>query len=77
MDYQNDLYPKSKLLYGFQTIYQNVMNFGGNENPVKTYFEKNGNSQTFGGRLGWQNKKIEITLNYNRITAKERYLMPQ
>lgn len=77
MDYKYDLNSNSKLLFGFQTIYQNALNFGGNEDPSKTYFEKNGNSQTFGGRLGWQNKKIEITLNYNRITAKGRYLMPR
>lgn len=77
MDYKYDVNSNSKLLFGFQTIYQNALNFGGNEDPSKTYFEKNSNSQTFGGRLGWQNKKIEITLNYNRITAKGRYLMPR
>ncbi len=77
MDYKYDLNPNSKLLFGFQSIYQNALNFGGNEDQSKTYFEKNGTSQTFGGRLGWQNKKIEFTLNYNRITAKGRYLMPR
>lgn len=77
MDYKYDLNPNSKLLFGFQTIYQNALNSGGNEDPSKTYFEKNGSSQTFGGRLGWQNKKIEVTLNYNRITANGRYLMPR
>jgi hypothetical protein len=77
MDYKYDLNTNSKMLFGFQTIYQSAVNFGGNEDPTKTYFEKNGNSQTFGGRVGWQNKKIEITLNYNRITAKGRYLMPR
>lgn len=77
MDYKYDLNPNSKLLFGFQTIYQSALNIGRNEDPSKTYFEKNGNSQTFGTRLGWQNKKIEITLNYNRITAKGRYLMPR
>ena len=77
LDYNYPLNSKSKLLFGFQTIYQNAINSGGNENPSKTYFEKKGNSQTFGGRLGWQNKKIEITLNYNRITTKGRYLMPR
>lgn len=77
MDYKYDLNPNSKLLFGFQSIYQNALNFGGNEDQSKTYFKKNGTSQTFGGRLGWQNKKIEFTLNYNRITPKGRYLMPR
>jgi hypothetical protein len=77
MDYKYDLNATSKLLFGFQTIYQNALNFGGNEDPSKTYYKKNGNSQTFGGRLGWKNKTLEFTLNYNRITAKGRYLMPR
>jgi hypothetical protein len=55
---------------GFQTIYQSALNFGGNEDPSKTYFEKNG-KPNFGGSLGWQNKEVEVTLNYNRITIKE------
>lgn len=76
-DYKYDLNTSSQLLFGFQTVYQNALNFGGNEDPSKTYFEKKGYSKTFGGRLGWQNKKIEITLNYNRITSKGRYLMPR
>jgi hypothetical protein len=77
MDYKYDLSANSKMLFGFQTIYQSAINFGGNEDPSKTYFQKNGNSQTFGGRIAWQNKEVEITLNYNRITAKGRYLMPR
>jgi hypothetical protein len=77
MDYKYDLDANSKLLFGFQTIYQNALNFGGNEDASKTYFQKNGKSQTFGGRFGWKNKMLELTLNYNRITAKGRYLMPR
>ena len=57
MEYKYDLNPNSKLLFGFQTIYQNALNFDGNENPLKTYFEKNGNSQTFGGRFAGRIKK--------------------
>jgi hypothetical protein len=71
MDYKFELNAKSKILLGFQTIYQSALNFGGNEDPSKTYFEKNGNSQTFGGRLGWQNKEVEVTLNYNNSNHKE------
>jgi hypothetical protein len=77
MDYKYELNANSKLLFGFQTIYQNALNSGGNEDPSKTYFEKNGKSQTFGGRFGWKKNTLELTLNYNRITAKGRYLMPR
>jgi hypothetical protein len=54
---------------GFQTIYQSALNFGGNEDQAKPILKKM--FQTFGGRLGWQNKEVEVTLNYNRITIKE------
>jgi hypothetical protein len=77
MDYTYPLNSNSKLLFGFQTIYQTALNSGGNEDQSKTYFQKNGNSQTFGGRFGWKNKTLELTFNYNRITAKGRYLMPR
>ena len=77
MDYTYPINSNSKLIFGFQTIYQSALNFGGNEDPSKTYFQKNGNSQTFGGRFGWKNNTLELTLNYNRITAKGRYLMPR
>lgn len=76
-DYKYDLNANTKLLVGFQTVSQNALNFGGNEDPGKTYFEKKGYSQTFGGKLGWQKRTIDITLNYNRITTKGRYLMPR
>ena len=77
MDYKYELNLSSKLLFGFQAIHQNALNSGGNEDRSKRYFQKNGNSQTFGGRLGWHNKKLEITLNYTRILTTGRYLMPR
>jgi hypothetical protein len=33
MDYKFELNAKSKILLGFQTIYQSALNFGGNEDP--------------------------------------------
>lgn len=76
-DYKYDLNTNSKLLFGFQTIYQTALNNGGNSDQSKSYFDKNANSQTFGGKLGWKNKTFEVTVNYNRITDKGRYLMPR
>jgi hypothetical protein len=63
MDYKFELNAKSKILL-LQTIYQSALNFGGWRSS-KTYFEKNGNSQTFGGRLGWQNKEVVTKYNQN------------
>ncbi len=76
-DYKYDLNTNSKLLFGFQTIYQTALNNGGNSDQGKSYFNKNANSQTFGGKLGWKNQTLEVTVNYNRITDKGRYLMPR
>lgn len=76
-DYKKDLNKNSKLLFGFQTIYQTAINDGGNSDQSKTYFEKDAKSQTFGGKLGWKSKTLEVTLNYNRITDRGRYLMPR
>lgn len=77
LDYKYDWNANSKLLFGFQTIFQTAVNDGGNIDQSKTYFAKNSTSQTFGGKLGWKNKSYEVTLNYNRITDKGRYLMPR
>ncbi|TAD82635.1 MAG: outer membrane porin, OprD family [Bacteroidetes bacterium] len=60
-----------------QFIRQDALNHGGNEAPAKAYFEKGGKSIAFGTRLGWKNKQWETSINYNRITAHGRYLMPR
>ena len=42
-----------------------------------TYMEKNAKAWTFGGRLVYRFRRNEWSLNYNRITAHGRYLMPR
>jgi len=77
LDYKLPVSKESNLLFGFQTIYQSPLNNGGNIDPHKTYFDKNATAETFGGKLAWKNKQLEISTNFNRITAKGRYLMPR
>jgi len=60
-----------------QFIRQDAVNDGGNANPSKTYFTKGQKSITFGGKFGWKNKLWETSINYNRITADGRYLVPR
>jgi hypothetical protein len=60
-----------------QFVRQDVVNNGGNEVAAKTYFEKGGKAITFGAKAGWKNKQWEASINYNRITAQGRYLMPR
>lgn len=76
-DYEYPLTQNSKLFAAAQLVRQDAVNDGGNEDPSKTYFEKGARAITFGTRLGWKNNKWETSLNYNRITADGRYLMPR
>ena len=76
-DYEYPLTQNSKLFAAAQLVRQDAVNDGGNEDPSKTYFEKGARAITFGTRLGWKNDKWETSLNYNRITADGRYLMPR
>lgn len=67
----------SSWIAGLQYLREDGINSGGNENQQKTYFPKNGVSQIISGRLGWKKNNQELTLNYTRITADGRYLMPR
>lgn len=68
---------KSSVIGGLQLIHQDALGFGGNEEPGKTYVNKGAVATTFGGKLGWKTKKLDISANYNRITKQGRYLMPR
>ncbi len=68
----------ASLVYGFQWIHQRSLLNGGNEVPSKTYFSAGGKSDVFGARLGVEGLgRWKFLLNYTRITAKGRYLMPR
>jgi hypothetical protein len=76
-DYQLPLTNKSKVIAGLQYVQQNALNNGGNEDASKAYIDKGSKAYTFGARVGWENKRWQTSLNYNRITAHSRYLMPR
>ncbi|MBK7433167.1 MAG: outer membrane porin, OprD family [Chitinophagaceae bacterium] len=76
-DVQLPLKNKSAFYASAQLIRQDAVNNGGNADPAKTYFEKGGRSMTFGARFGWKNERWDASINYNRITATGRYLMPR
>lgn len=72
------LQPKTaRLVAGFQAIAQQPVRDGGNEDPEKAYFNRDSRSYTLGARFGVETKSFQSSLNYNRITAKGRYLMPR
>jgi len=76
-DLQFPLEDRSTIFTSAQVIRQDAVNNGGNEDATKTYFDKGGKAITFGAKAGWKNKQWEASVNYNRITADGRYLMPR
>jgi hypothetical protein len=62
---------------GFQYTEQHAVNFGGNEDPSKTYFDPAQMSRVFSTKLGWENNHWKTSINYTRITGEGRYLMPR
>lgn len=76
-DYEYPVSETDRLMAGAQLIRQDAVNNGGHEDPSKAYMEKGAKSLTFGAMAGWKNKRWETSLNYNRITALGRYLMPR
>ncbi|GIV44335.1 MAG: hypothetical protein KatS3mg035_1458 [Bacteroidia bacterium] len=75
--FQYDSSRQSQWSFSVQTIRQDALGNGGNIEAHKRYFTKNGKSMTFGGRLAWENAQWNFSLNYNRITAIGRFLIPR
>lgn len=77
LDLQQSLTAESKLTASLQYIRQDALKDGGNADPSKTFFEKGGHSTVFGARAGWEDRRWQTSLNFLRITAGGRYLMPR
>jgi outer membrane porin, OprD family len=76
-DLEFSMKDRSVIYAGLQGIMQRAMEDGGNADPSKTYFEKDGEAYTYGLKAGWKDKRLDVNLNYNRITSDGRYLMPR
>ena len=68
---------KNTFFASAQVQRQDAVHDGGNKEAASTYFEKGGKAITFGAKAGWKNNRWETSINYNRITARGRYLMPR
>lgn len=60
-----------------QSVQQFVVDHGGNKNQALTYIPKGAKAITFGAKVAYGRKNSEWSMNYNRITAHGRYLMPR
>lgn len=76
-EYEYSFKDKSKFFASAQIIFQQAIRNGGNDDPAKAYLPGGARSLSFGARAGWKNPFWETSLNYTRITAKGRYLMPR
>lgn len=77
LDWEHRLKDSTIFFAAVQGIHQEAINDGGNADPSKTYFNKGQQSFAFGGKIGWKNKILEASINYNRITSDGRYLVPR
>ena len=68
---------KTSLIAAAQLIKQDAINYGGNQDQSASYFLKDAKSLSFGAKLAFKNSTWETSLNYNRITAEGRYLVPR
>lgn len=62
---------------GIQFIRQDALAYGGNPDQSKTYTPQNSKAMTFGAQAGWKNTTWDFSINYNRITSRDRYLFPR
>ncbi|MFN4313962.1 MAG: OprD family outer membrane porin [Chitinophagaceae bacterium] len=77
VDFSFPVSERSKWITAVQMIRQDAVADGGNTDPAKAYFSRNGHSQTFGALVGWQGSRWSGSMNYNRINSAGRYLMPR
>ncbi len=62
---------------GIQYTQQQSINHGGNEDLKKTYFSPNQISRVISSKIGYEKGNWKTSINYTRITAEGRYLMPR
>jgi len=62
---------------GVQYTQQQAVNEGGNEDLSNTYFSPNQHSRIISTKVGYESGNWKTSLNYTRITAEGRYLMPR
>lgn len=76
-DYHTDDQKKSQIIVGLQSVFQTAVHQDVHDGINEDYYPAKMRSFTYGAKLGWNIKKVETSLNYNRITAMGRYLMPR
>lgn len=66
-----------KWLIAVQYIRQDQLTDGGNAEALLTYFPDQPAVHIIGIRSGWENSRLQWTVNYTRITAAARFTLPR
>lgn len=67
----------SGITAGLQVTTQQKVNNGGSENKEFAYFSGDRHPLVISTKLGWNNRRWDLSVNYTRITDNGRYLMPR
>ena len=67
----------SNLFAGLQLIRQDGIGNGGSDDIRQSYFPENGKSMALSIKAGYKKPRFETSIQYSRITADGRYLMPR
>ncbi|MEA5259523.1 OprD family outer membrane porin [Arcicella aquatica] len=76
-EYTHNLNNTQKFLIGAMFITQNSDGNGGNSDILKTYYPTHNKSNIINARIRYTTKMVESSINFGRITADGRYLMPR
>lgn len=76
-DYTHPLPNGHKLIAGLQLAHQDALADGGNPDPAKTYFLKDGRSNLVSTQIGWARGHWQALAAYTHITADGRFLSPR
>lgn len=78
LEFKNEIKINAFGLYqGLMLIKQNAVNFGGSENQLQTYVNKNSEAEVISSQVGVKTKNVNWNLNFTHITKSGRYLMPR
>lgn len=77
LDYVYNLSSSNKLNWSGMYVHQSIVNNGGSDSALKTYFQAQDQSNIFSTRLGYLTKKHKFYVNYTHITDDGKYLMPR
>lgn len=76
-DYSQPLKNGQKLFFGLQFTHQFALADGGNADPSKSYFQKNGKSNVISAQAGWQRGPWQAIVAFTRTTGDGRFLSPR